>query len=68
MHKSTGASWQTVGQIACQNKLSSALAEGFGMLCYVCWSYISMRAGNTGRVSPELCSANNELREREKSS
>lgn len=35
------------------------------MLCYVCWNYIFMRAGSTSRVSPELCSAKNELRERE---
>lgn len=35
------ASWQTVGQIACQNKLSCALAQGFGKLCGVCWKYIS---------------------------
>lgn len=41
VHKRIIASWQPAGQIACQNKLSCALAQGFGKFCRVYWKCIS---------------------------
>lgn len=41
IHKRITASWQPGAHTACQNKLSCALAQGFGKLCNVYWKYIS---------------------------